>query len=230
MFLNGIDISEFNASVSSKLIQPSEIIIENEKLKLISTNISKRFTYKKIQIKILFEGDNRDIINNNISNFVSNFIDEVEIKFKDLSNYYLSYIVSSEVEETGLNEWLYLSLELKGIERGVEVKEVVNRTLSKVINIAGNIETPAIVEVTPSIDLIDLTINGLNEDSITLKNLKANKKLIVNGEDGTVLQDEVNKYGDTDMWGFPKLKPGVNIITVNKDSVDINIKYKPRFI
>jgi len=32
------------------------------------------------------------------------------------------------------------------------------------------------------------------------------------------------------MWGFPKLIPGENTITVDKDSVDITIKYKPRYV
>lgn len=32
------------------------------------------------------------------------------------------------------------------------------------------------------------------------------------------------------MWGFPRLKPGANTITVSKNNVDITIKYKPRFI
>ncbi|MDC4242595.1 phage tail family protein, partial [Clostridium tertium] len=101
---------------------------------------------------------------------------------------------------------------------------------SKTINVSGNLETPAILELTPSIDLIDLTINGLDEEAIILKNLKANKKLIVNGEEGTVTVDGVNKYSDTDMWGFPRLKPGANTITVSKNNVDITIKYKPRYI
>lgn len=40
----------------------------------------------------------------------------------------------------------------------------------------------------------------------------------------------MNKYGDTDMWDFPRLNPGTNTITVNKNNCDIKIKYKPRYI
>ncbi|WP_443660663.1 phage distal tail protein [Clostridium algidicarnis] len=52
----------------------------------------------------------------------------------------------------------------------------------------------------------------------------------MNGEDGTVLQDGINKFTDTDMWDFPSLKPGSNTIALSKNTVDINIKYKGRWI
>lgn len=230
MLLNGIDINNFRASVSSKLIQPSEIIIENEKFKLISTNISKKVFYKKIQLKILFEGSNRDIVNLNISNFMALFTDSVEIKFKNLSHYYSGYLINSDEEETGLDEWLYLNLELKVIEQGQLVEEALNRVNYKSINISGNQETPAIVEITPIVDIIDITLEGLADDPIKINNLKQNKKVILDGELQTITVDGVNKFGDTDMWDFPSLKPGSNTIKISRSDCNIKIKYKPRFI
>ena len=40
----------------------------------------------------------------------------------------------------------------------------------------------------------------------------------------------VNKFGDTDMWSFPVLQPGINTIKLTESNCNINIKYKPRYI
>lgn len=230
MYINNIDIAIYGASVSKKIIKPSNILIEKEKNKILTVQTNSQIGLKSMDVRILFEGENRDEINNNISNFMLNLIDEADIKFKNLSNKFHVYLVNNDIEDTEFDEWLYLNLTVDCYEYGNEVIETMNRITSKTINVLGNLETAAIVEITPSIDLIDLTITGLDDNPIILKNLKANKKLIVNGEDSTVTVDGVNKFSDTDMWGFPKLKPGANTITVDKSSVDITIKYKQRYI
>lgn len=230
MYINNIDIGIYGASVSKKIIKPSEILVEKQKNKLLIVQTNSEIELKKMTVKILFEGKNRDEIKDNISNFMINLINAVDIKFKNLSNKFHSYLVSDDIEDTEFDEWMYLNLEFDCYEYGDEVTEIMNRITNKTINIAGNIETPAIVEIIPSIDLIDVTLKGLDEDPIILKNLKVNKKIIIDGKNCTVTVDGVNKFSDTDMWGFPKLKPGSNTITVNKSSVDINIKYKPRYI
>lgn len=230
MYINNIDIGIYGASVSKKIIKPSKILVEKQKNKLLTVQTNNEVELKSMTVKILFEGKNRDEIKDNISNFMINLINEVDIKFKNLSNKFHSYLVSDDIEDTEFDEWMYLNLEFDCYEYGDEVTETINRITNKTINVAGNLEIPAIVEITPSIELIDLTLTGLDDSPIILKNLKANKKIIVNGEEGKVIVDGVNKYGDTDMWGFPKLKPGANTIIVDKSSVDITIKYKPRYI
>ena len=84
-------------------------------------------------------------------------------------------------------------------------------------------------KLTPSINIIDLVINGLGE-SFTIKNLTAGQKVIISGESCTVIQGATNKFLDYDGWDFPKLQPGANTITFSKSSCDITVKYKPRFI
>ncbi|HHD2745489.1 phage distal tail protein, partial [Clostridium perfringens] len=74
-----------------------------------------------------------------------------------------------------------------------------------------------------------ITISGFSED-IVIKKLKANKKIIINSLEGTVLEEGKNKFEDTDFWEFPFLVPKINIIKVNKDTCNINIKYKNRYI
>lgn len=230
MFINNIDIKTFEASVSSKLITPTQIQMDKEKIKLIIVKTLVKKLYKKISIKILFEGLSRDVINKNISAFSSLLKDECDIKFKNLSNKFHCYVQSIEPEEPGINEWMYLNIDLDAYEYSDEITEPINRITSKTINNIGTEDTPAIVEITPSISLVDLIITGLADDPITIKNLTAGKKIIINGEDGTVLENGINKFGDTDLWEWPRLKAGSNSITVSKNSCDITIKYKPRYI
>ena len=161
---------------------------------------------------------------------MSKLITDVELTLDGYSNKYRCILSSSTTEKT-VSKYLYKKkLTFLGYEFATEKAETINRITSKTINVAGNQVTPAIVEITPSIALVDLTLIGLDEDPIKIKNLVASKKIIINGEDGLVTVDGINKYGDTEMWQFPSLKPGANTITVDKNSVDITIKYKPRFI
>ncbi|SQC06698.1 tail component family protein [Clostridium perfringens] len=217
MFANGIDIKKFNATVSKKLIQPSKI--------------DKDEISKSITIKILFEGKTRDEIYENISKFNELFLDEATIKFKNLSNYFKGKIRDSSIEDTDLDEWLYLNIEFECKAFGSEIIESLNRVNTKTINVLGTYKTEAIAEITPSIDLIDLTINGLANDPIIIKNLKQGKKIIIDGKEGTVLEEGVNKFKDTeDFWEFPFLIPGTNTITLSKSNCDVTIRYEPRYL
>ena len=123
-----------------------------------------------------------------------------------------------------------LQLSFIGYNIEDEVVETINRIKSKTINVNGNTKVPCIVEITPIIDMIDLTITGLSEYPLTVRNLKGNKTIIIDGIEGTVLQEGENKFADTDMWEFPFLVPGTNTISVNKDTCNITIKYNPRFL
>lgn len=230
MLINNIDISVFGASVSNKLIQPTTIEIEKVRIKDSFKQIDSKKQFKKVSIKLLFEGENRDVINNNISNFMSKLINEVDIKFKNLSHFYHVFLVDHNVEDTNFDEWLYLNIEFVGYEYSSQVVETMNRITTKTINVPGNTETPAIAEITPSVSIIDIVLTGLSDEPMTIKNLTGGKKLIIDGEEGFVTVDGANKFNDTDMWEFPRLKPGANTITVSRNNVDINIKYKPRFI
>lgn len=102
--------------------------------------------------------------------------------------------------------------------------------IRKLFNVNGNYTVPVILEITPSADLIDITINGLANDPIIIKNLKQGKKIIINSKEVTVTEDGINKFGDTEFWEFPFLTPGPNTITLSKNSCDVVLKYEPRYL
>lgn len=231
VLVNNIDISNFKAKLITKDIQTAGIITYDDWLRssLNPLDLGKKENYKHIKITLYIEDVDEDSALTDISNLVKQF-EKCTIKFDDLSYYYDCTIVTKNHEKFGDNEGKYsLDVELKGYAYRSEITEAANRLSSKTINVSGNQETPAIVEITPSINLVDLTITGFGE-SFTIKNLTAGQKVVINGEDGTVLQGSANKFSDWDGWEFPRLSPGANTITFSKSSCDITIKYKPRWI
>lgn len=226
MIINSKNINLFGAKCEKKNIShgANSIELTNSLDKVTEGEESKALS--QLSIRLRFEGRDRDIINKNISNFLLE-TKKCEIKFRNLSNTYLSYYLSHSVEDSEVDEWVFLELEFYCIEQGQRVE---NTFLNNgVINNLGNLSCDAIVEVTSAIDIIDVTLKGLADTDIILKNLKANKTVVVNGEDGTVLEEGRNKFQDTEFWEFPRLLPGLNNIKSNKDSLTIKVKYKPKW-
>lgn len=113
-----------------------------------------------------------------------------------------------------------------------------NVTASKTITVEGNYPTPCIIEITPQVNVISsLTISGIARNKIAgeledilIKNLTKGNKIVIDGENGTVIEGSSNKFADTDFWAFPSLLPGDNKITFSNTQSNITIKYKPRYI
>lgn len=229
MLINNVDINIYNAILNSKNISVSEI--ENNILLLknnTAIKLNNKYKLKKIELKLTLEGENEDIINTNISNITKEMIDCI-IEFNNSKYKYKAFLQESVPKK--IYRYAYeLDVTLIGYAYTDIVIEDLNRILTKTITNTGNIDTPCTVEITPSIDIIDIKIEGLSDEPITIKNLKQNTPVIIDGESCLVIENGINKFSDTDMWEFPRLKPGANIIKLSKDSCDITIKYKPRYI
>ena len=232
MLIDNTNIKKFNAALMEKNIQPSLIELDGEYLWL-SKSLSpifpkQKFKFLSIEIKLYVKGESESDVKNKLGLLIDK-CKECNLKFED-DFYYKSFLINSNTENTLRKDTRKLNLSFIGYSYKEEATEVMNRITSKTINIVGNLETPAIVEITPATALADVTLEGLADDSIIIKNLTANKTVILDGELQKVTVDGVNKYGDTDMWDFPRLKPGANTIKVSKNNCDIKIKYKPRYI
>lgn len=117
-------------------------------------------------------------------------------------------------------------------------------TNSTSMNIAAStvVPTPAIIEITPSFNIIALTIKGLTKLSTTgadapikIKNCKDGKKIIIDGENGLVTEAGVNKFADTDFWEFPSIQAGTNLISISDSNnstpqCSIKVKYRACYI
>ena len=191
--------------------------IEGESRKEVTERMYKTFMkvigenkgFKPLNLKLLFEGSTRNEVNNKISRFMAQ-VSECDIKFKNLEHYYHCYYESSNREESKIDEWLFVNLNFICYEYAEEKKLNFNSLEEFTINNDGTDITPAILEITPNVNLADITLEGLADDPIIIKNLTANKTVVLDGELQKVTVDGMNKYGDTDMWDFPRLNPGTN--------------------
>ncbi|WP_305153897.1 phage tail domain-containing protein [uncultured Clostridium sp.] len=231
MIINNINIKEFGGKVQSKSFSDSPIVKSATWLLYAPKPlvIGENKGFKSLNIKILFEGSNRNEINNKISSFMAQ-VSECDIKFNNLEHYYHCYYESSDREESGIDEWLFVNLNFICYEYAEEKTFNVSALETFTLNNNGTDITPVIVEITPNLNMGELEIVGLSDSPILIKNLAQNKKIIIDGEEQLITIDGSNAFEKYDAWEYPRLLPGVNKITLSKKNLNLNIIYKERFI
>ena len=165
---------------------------------------------------------------------------EVELELdSQLGYHYYGLAAVSTTKENNVVTSFVISITADPLKYEDTVTESVGTVSGKTIDVQGDYETPCIIELTPSGAITTYTIKGAARDpvvgeaeDIMIKNLSAGKTVIIDGEACTVTEDGANKYADTEMWEFPTLVPGANVLTFVSSSVScsVTIKYKPRYI
>lgn len=229
MIINNKDTKEFGATLLDYNIENSEVVNYDDWMdgSFSPTTHRQVFKFSYVECNFLFEQNNDDIAEMMISNFIKH-LSKAEIKIEDLARTYKG--VLDEINKDKIVKGKFeLTLKWKCEYSFKEEPDFILESRTGSLFVPGNTETPAIVEITSAINLIDLNIKGLGED-ILIKNLTANKKIIIDGEEGKVTEEDKNKFNDYDSWGFPYLVPGENTISMDKDNVEVKIKYKSRWI
>ncbi|WP_195948102.1 phage distal tail protein [Paraclostridium bifermentans] len=233
MLINNIDISKYNAKVLDVNIQNSSISNLSDldiKNKLLPLFLKSKVVLNNITVTLLINSLDKRQYYLDKSNLLSSMLDSFDIYFKD-RNLKFKCVLVNQADQPSLRQIRgRFQLTFIGYNLENEVIETINRITSKTVDAFGNYKVPIIMEITPVIDMIDLKITGLSEDPLIVKNLKGTKTIIIDGINGTVTQDGINKFNDTDMWEFPFLVPGKNNILLSKDTCNITIKYNPRYI
>ena len=225
MLLNNVEIKSYGATLLTKDIQTAEVITYQDWLRNAPSFIvqGQEEKYKAINCEFAVKGTDDDNILQNISDLVR-LAENCTIQF-DGSAFLYDAIIKDKNHKRITGTLYRLHIEWQaGYAYQAEITETLNQVANKTITVPGNLKTPAIIEITPTLNLITLTVAGM-----TVNNLTANQTVIINSEDFTVLQGVANKYGDTS-GDFPFLDPGDNTITVSDTNCNINVKYKPRWL
>lgn len=232
MIVNNVDlVTTYGVTIISKEIQNSQVInyadwLENSidpvKLK------EERFQFSSINVTLLIEGGDETEVLTKISNILI-LCKSGELKFSDM-DYYYNFSLNDNSNKKICPVSYELTLQLKaGYKYLGEVTKTYSNVSTIALNYEGNTDTRAIIEITPSIGIVDLVITGLTDSAFTVHALEMNKKLIIDVNSVTV--DGINKFNDVqDMWEFPRLKPGTNNISLSNANCSITIKYKPRWV
>lgn len=231
MLINDYNIkNKYNAILNKKEISPSKTTLNVEWLKnsLNPFIVDEETKFCTVKCQFTFMAETEQEFEKRFSEFNKD-TKECVLNFDNINMNYNCCINNVDAPER-ITPYLWeFTTEWIGYKCGNEIIETMNHETSKTIVVGGNLPTPAIVTMTVPVKIIDMTITGLGED-IIIKNLKPGREIIINGEDGTVLEAGLNKFGETDIWGFPKLQPGENVITTDKVNSNIEIKYKERWI
>ena len=187
--------------------------------------VSGQYTFSNLEVDIYIEGqDSAEVerkkskLNATMENPII-ILDEVDEGIEYLC-YYENQVVVEKINEVAS----IVTYHFKAFKRGL-LKEVTLSVTSNDIEITTDVVTEAIYEITPNVDMIDFTIHG-----IKIKNLKAGKKVVIDGIKKTVTMDGKNKFNDTEFWSFPTLTPGINKITLSRTDAKVILKYYPRYV
>ena len=233
MLINNIDINNFNSRILEVDIQNSKILNKeniNTINRLYPTFLKNSIGLNAITVTLLVNSLDKKRYYIDKSNLLKQMLEPFYLYFKDRDLKFYC-VLQNQVNKASLKQ-IRGRLQLQILGYNVENVEILNlnRVNQKTFNISGNYTVPAIVEITPSVDIIDLKLEGLANDPIIIRNLHANKKIILNGKEETVLEEGKNIFSDTDFWEFPFLTPGTNTITLSKNSCNVVIKYEPRYL
>lgn len=241
MQINGIDISRWHARQWAVTIGNHAITNSSEWNRgspdpfLIGGTIG----FKTVKVTLLIKDSSRDAMTLDRSNIVATLLEPADITLDGFTHKFRVVLSKDASFEETVNyrqdRWHKLTLELQGYEYGPELS-ISGITTLTVVN-PGNLNTPAVLELLPSISTIPVTLRGIcrnpltgEDDSVTVRNLTTDKKVIIDGETGLITQDGVQKAGDVDLWELPLLAPGVNTITCDNANITMTIKFKPRYM
>ena len=192
--------------------------------------------FKSLAVTLWVYGKNREDIIKNRSLILAALLEPTVLTLDGFTHKFLSVLSKTTAEETVMNRWHKLSLEFSALEFGTEVMRTFSGSTEFTVVNTGNVITPATIEITPAIGAASITINGIcreydtKEDlPVTVKELTAGKKVIINGQTGLITQDGELKT-DIDIWSLPALLPGNNKITVNNNRMDITVRFYPIFV
>lgn len=190
----------------------------------------------EVQIEMIVSGNTKTEAELRISEAVNDFVTGSVIRLDNVDINIGAEV--TDIEKEFIKRWDYkVTVTMQGWEKSTEqITVAVNGTV-QIILAEGNLTTPCDIEITPKTNIAQIQLFGAFYDQvsgsdvgITIKNLKQGKKIVISGDDCTVLQEGKNKFSETEFWEFPHLRPGNNTISCTSDQCDIVIKYKPRYM
>ncbi len=191
--------------------------------------------FKSLKIVLIIKGCERNDILLNRSTILAKLIDPVTIQLDKNNHMFYGILTKYDAEETS-RHWHKLSLEFDCYECGPETEEIHSNKTEINIQNEGNIVTPCVIEITPQIGAVSITINGICRDEagedlpVTIKNVAKEKTIVLDGEQGLMTVDGKLDTDNITIWGLPSLLPGKNKIACSSNWMDIKIKWKARFM
>ena len=232
MKINSKDISLLKCKLLELDIGPAKRDVKYEFLNGRSLNYvrtdNENYTFKPIKLKIEIYADSRDEYETCKSNLAAELI-ECTLQFDNIPGKTYTGYLNGDISVDEKGTWIgVVTCKLYAVCEGAQVTNEFTKQLT--FTNFGNSKGPAIVEISTSVALVQLTIAGLTKEPIIVKNVARDVPLIIDGEKCVITQDGVNKFGDTTMKTFPEVAPGSNTIELGETVASAYVTYKPRFV
>lgn len=228
MIVNGIDLKKKYSSVVwlSQTIKPRKVVTYTDWLdegyRPVKSK-SNRYTDFEIYVEMLVKAGSKEECEIIMSSIMNDF-DSGELQLDNM-NFTYEFDFKSEDREL-VKRWLYsYKITLSAYNKKGVSKTVAFSGKEKTFLMEGTTKSPAIVTITPDIALVSLTVKGITDEAITIKDIARNAKIVIDGQNCTITENGRNVLDKTDLWEFPRLMPGKNIITLD-NSCSVKIDYR----
>ncbi|HZJ98515.1 MAG TPA: hypothetical protein VFC79_00825 [Tissierellaceae bacterium] len=224
--INNVDIKDETGILPlNRHIVNAEIITDDEWADEWIEPIIGRQRHKYSYVSCDFLVEDQGDIEKKISKLLK-LSSKAEVGFNDTKIKRKGYISSHEKKSIAKGACI-IKIEWKcGL--GYSDEEIIAVNDEDTIILPSTADTPVVISIIPDTNISELTIAGFGED-IILKNLTEGIEIIIDGEKGLVTEEGQNKFKDYQSWGFPKLVPGENKITISSD-INITAIYSPRWL
>ncbi|MCI9438471.1 MAG: hypothetical protein HFH85_15145 [Lachnospiraceae bacterium] len=232
MKINGVDIRKYNAVQMTVDFQSPKIEVNTEWVENapIPQEFPTNIQYGTLTVTVLFRGRGRNDIQRKMSSFLSLMTKVCEIELDGYKGTYMGSMETDSQEKTIVADRYILKLQFRGYMTDDEIVNVYKGPTEAAFETVGTRDTPCIIEVVPLKNTEKYVISGFGSD-IILNNLKADAKIVIDGELGTVTELGRNKFSECDMWEFPVLKKErANRIYFSSADCDVVIRYKPMYL
>lgn len=182
---------------------------------------NKEDTYRNLAISFVFNGKPPETTKK-VSKFLEliknctfkkdNFYYDVEIKEQD--------IVTQEFDDFEYIQVKFSCYDVYETEKSITTTSAVTVTIDSMKYCYANLELRAANNVISCIVKI-------NDTEITVRNIKGGEVVCIGS--GKVTAGGMSKINDVDMREFPRLNPGLNNVSINRQDVSLTVKYSERW-
>lgn len=217
--INGYRLAEFGANMVGYTIGACDLddtyILPSSGI--IPVILASRVKLRQITMTLDFEGESAHDVALAISKMTAMFSGEVHLLLPDGFYYWCAYEKASTPTEKA--PWIrQVKFTFSGFRHGR--KQTFTLAENSTVFIDGNVETPLIVKITPVAGTTEAVFNGVKVTELS-------GSVTIDGVYTTILDaDGMNKFKDTDMTEWPKLKPGFAEIAV-EGAATFEVSYYP---
>jgi phage-related protein len=230
--VNNIDIRKYGAKQLTADVQPPSMDTNYEWITraLLPMEFQSDVQMGHLKLSVYFRGKDRNDLIRQTSNFMKNFRGSCDLELDGYQGTYKGYITSDDYEKKSVKDRYVVNLEFDGFFFDDEIEiNLMGKTEATICN-TGTRDAPCVIEVVAESTISNLTIKGLSDEAIIIEQLDRGSKLIIDGRNGIVTMNGKNAFEKVNIWEFPRLKAGDNLIVLSSASADVAVKYNPMWI